>query len=142
MPDEGDVELDPPAWAKPLIAALSKPPAPHSAGRPPRGRSPARSPQGSRNNSTGSNRDSSYRRAQRKFIFRGGCNHFGVDGHQRKDCAEFLAIKKKHNGELPPGYKGAREKAFDKWYTESNKDKTKKGKGSGKGKDNIKALTL
>ena len=150
VPTEGDTELEPPAWAKPLIAALAKPPAPHPEGRPPRGdrgRSPARTPPGSRNNSNGSNRDSSYRRAQRKFIFRGGCNHCGAEGHQRKDCAEFLAIKKKHNGELPPGCKGAREKAFDEWYTESKpkgsgKGKDKKAKGSGKGKDNVRALTV
>ena len=128
VPDDDD--LTPPAWAKTIIAALSAPPPPHASARPSRGdrgrttdrkRSDSK---GSRSSSRDSSRGSSLLRLKKKFIFRGGCNHCGVEGHQRKDCAEFLAIKAKHNGQLPAGYKGAREKAFDKWFAESKAGKT------------------
>ena len=128
VPDDDD--LSPPAWAKTIIAALSAPPAPHASSRASRGdrgrttdkkRSDSK---GSRGSSRDSSRGSSLARLKKKFIFRGGCNHCGVEGHQRKDCAEFLAIKAKHNGQLPSGYKGAREKAFDKWFAESKAGKS------------------
>ena len=120
-PVPADDDLEPPDWAKPIIAALA-PPAPHSAARPPRGRPTDKKKRDgsadSRGSSRGSSRDSSMKRLQRKFIFRGGCNHCGVEGHKRQDCAEFKAIKAKNNGQLPQGYKGARERAFDTWFAE------------------------
>ena len=42
-------------------------------------------------------------------------NHCNAPDHQRNDCKAFLAIKAKHDGKLPDGYKGAREIAYEKW---------------------------
>ena len=142
-----DDDLEPPSWAKSIIAALSGPPAPHSAVRPPRGRLTDKKKRdgsaGSRGSSRGSSRDSSMKRLQRKFIFRGGCNHCGVEGHKRQDCAEFKAIKAKHNGQLPQGYKGARERAFDKWFAEYKAKKNGDDKAKLKAKKGqVKALTV
>ena len=81
---------------------------------------------------------------KRKFVFRGGCNHCGKDGHERQECSGFLAIKAKHN-ELPKGYKGARERAFDKWLAEvqAKKDQpTAKAKAKPRGRDAVKSLTV
>ena len=127
VPDDDD--LSPPAWAKTIIAALSAPPPPHASARASRGdqgrttdkkRSDSK---GSRNSSRDSSRGSFLLRFK-KNMFRGGCNHCGVEGHQRKDCAEFLAIEAQHNGQLPAVYKGAREKTFDKWFAESKASKS------------------
>ena len=46
--------------------------------------------------------------------------------------------RKSTGGELPPGYKGARERAFDKWYAES---KNKNKKSTTKPKGSVKSLT-
>ena len=155
IPDGFDADLEAPAWAKPfvhMVAALAgtkPPPAPHKAARPPkgdRGRSEHKrsSSQGSRGSSRGSSRDSSMKRLQKKFIFRGGCNHCGVEGHKRQECADFLSIKAKHNGQLPPGYKGAREKAFDLWFAEYKEKKAAAAKPDPKPKSkaHVRALTV
>ena len=141
VPGGDEASLEPPAWFKPFIAALSSPPAPHSAVRPAKGDSRGRpekrdrsTSRGSRGSSNGSNRDSSLYRLRRKFIFKGGCKHCGKDGPKKQDCAEFLALKKKNNGELPKGYKGAREVAFDKWDRRVQKEEERpKGQGQRQG---------
>ena len=54
-------------------------------------------------------------------MFRGGCNHCGKKGHERKECREFIALKEKNGGKPPDGYKGAREIAYEKWRNNQKK---------------------
>lgn len=79
--------------------------------------------------------------AKRKFMFR-GCWQCGVEGHNRAQCSEWLAVLDK-NGKPPPGHKGAKDKAYDAWKAKRGTSKT--GKGGGKGgkggrRDHVKAL--
>ena len=79
--------------------------------------------------------------AKRKFMFR-GCWQCGVEGHNRANCPEWLAVLDK-NGKPPPGHKGAKDKAYDAWKAKRGTSKT--GKGNGKGnkggrRDHVKAL--
>ena len=73
-----------------------------------RGRSGARSPQGSRNGSAGSQR-SGRRVPSASFV---GCWCCGEKGHARKDCKKFNAIKDANGGKVPKDYVGAYEKSL------------------------------
>ena len=72
------------------------------------------------------------------MMFRGGCNHCKQEGHKRRDCPEFLAIKARNNGKLPEGYKGAREIAYEKWRSNQKARTANKDKNA----ENVKALAL
>ena len=80
------------------------------------------------------------KRLQRKFIFRGGCNHCGVAGHKRQECSDCLALKAKNNGQLPKGYKGEREKAFDKRLAELKSKKPTDASAKPKAKPKAKSV--
>ena len=56
----------------------------------------------------------------------------------RKDCAEFLALKKKNGDKPPPGYKGAREIAYQKW--KDNQKKLRDDKKDGRDSNSVRAL--
>ena len=71
-----------------------------------------------------------------KFRFK-GCWHCGEENHSRKPndakgikgCPKFEALKAKHGGKLPDGYKGAYEKARDAaWEKAQAAKKNKSGK--------------
>ena len=126
------VEETIPNWAQPLIAALNQ--SGGARGRDAKGRGRgdrSRSPSPSARARTPS---PSGFKPKGKFIWRGGCNHCNAPDHQRKDCKVFLALKEKNGGNLPDGYKGCREIAYEKWR---NNQKTK---GAGKGAGSVKAL--
>ena len=55
-----------------------------------------------------------------------------------------MSLKAKHNGQLPTGYKGAREKAFDQRFAEYKKKKAAvaKPKAKPKSKAPIRALAV
>lgn len=125
-----------PTWAQPLIAALNQ--SGGARGRDTKGKvrgglgsSGSRSPSPSARARTPS---PSGFKPKGKFIWRGGCNHCNAPDHQRKDCKVFIALKEKNGGNLPEGYKGCREIAYEKWR---NNQKTK---GAGKGAGSVKAL--
>lgn len=73
------------------------------------GRTPTRTPPGSRAGSAGS------QRAGRRIpsaSFK-GCWCCGKDDHKRQDCPEFKTIKNKHGGKVPKDYAGAWEKSLE-----------------------------
>ena len=77
-----------------------------------RGRTNARTPPGSRNGSSGSQRGNGSRRTPNpKFK---GCWCCGEEGHDRKTCPRFAAIRKANGGKVPKDYVGAYEKSMGK----------------------------
>ena len=123
----------PPAWFKPFINMVGA----FEQGN--RGRPSARADSPRRSSPSPSQRPRSPSpsgfKPKGKFIFRGGCNHCGKRGHERKDCREFIALKAKNGGKTPEGYKGAREVAYEKWR---DNQKSKAAKSTS---NHVKALT-
>ena len=72
------------------------------------GRPAARTPPGSRSGSNGSQRAG---RRVPSATFK-GCWCCGKEGHSRKDCPEFKALKAKNGGKVPKDYVGAWEKSI------------------------------
>ena len=97
------VPEQPPAWAKPIINMVQQ----YDRGRKPKSDQGARrsSPSPSQRARTPS---PSGFKPKGRFVFRGGCNHCGKKGHERRECREFIALKEKNGGKPPEGYKGAR----------------------------------
>ena len=132
-PPTSDASEKIPSWAQPLIAALNKPSGDRGRVANGQGKGGDRSRSTSPSMRARSPSPSGFQ-PKGKFIWRGGCNHCNAPDHQRKDCKVFLAIKAKHDGKLPGGYKGAREIAYEKWR---NNQKTR---ANGKGSESVKAL--
>ena len=120
----------PPAWAMKMFGqqlspgAVPPPPAAHSAQRPPR-----EQPDISAISQTARKPAANGRKAfNMKFRF-SGCWHCAAADHSRKPnpekgikgCSKFEALKAKHGGKPPPGYKGAYEKARDEAWEKFRK---------------------
>ena len=124
---EAPAQEQPPAWAQTFINAVTQ------------GRKPSDRPRSVSPSQRPRSPSPSGFKPKGRFIFKGGCNHCNSKEHQRQACTEFLALKAKHGGELPPNYKGAREVAYEKWR--NNQKKAADAKTAKKGPGSQRALS-